>query len=202
MVWFLPIGVFEGVKLTSEISDSISDLSEDGEVLHAVLRLGSGSAPVDSEYSDVLEFLSSAPSHEALNQWAEEQEHPDVAATKFRELVEDGVVMSFGEFDIADQRMLGRLVRKVSTPERLEFSPASGQDPTLVCFRGRAGRAFANATLLDVVGSLEDDATELLPLFARFNDAFGADSARSEATFVSGLESLVQAGVVEIYLRG
>lgn len=203
MAWFLPIGVFEGVKLTSEIQDSIADLSGDGEVTHAVLRLGSGSAPVDPEYSDLLEFLSTAPSQELLNQWAIEQEDPDQAATKFAELVEDGVVMSFGEFPVADDRMQGRLVKKIADIERVPFTPTAGHETSLVYFGGGSGRAFANAALLDVVDTMGRDATtSLQQLSARFNQAVGdEEAARSEAIFASGLQSLVQAGVVEIYLQ-
>lgn len=201
MVWYLPIGVYDGIKPASQIVDSTVDLSSDRDALQAVLRLGSGSIPIPESYGPILEFLSMAPTDILLAQWLVEQEDADAAKQSLTELAENGLIMSFGEHPITDPRVAERQVAKKSPITRVHDDTAEEGDE-LVLIEAAGGEVLVHGALLDLVGRSGPQPISVGNLYMRLEGTLsGKANAQPDQILEAGLQSLVQAGAVEVMAK-
>lgn len=199
MVWFVPVGIYEGVKTTAEITDPTVDLSEDpAEMTHVALRVGAGTIPLPVEYDELLAFLAtSAPNDLYLPEWVGQTEDPEDTATKFEELAEHGIVMTFGEYPLDHPRMAGRVVLRGDEIARGTRSTAASS----IAIRIDAGRGkvLVAEPLVTIAEALTDDPLPVEEMYARFVAALdGADREHASQLFEAGLQSLVQTGAVHV----
>ncbi|MGH3089170.1 MAG: hypothetical protein ACRDSJ_17880, partial [Rubrobacteraceae bacterium] len=194
------IGVYEGIKMTSEITDSTVDLSGDGEIPHAVLRVGAGSIPVSPDYDAVLDFLaSSAPNELALKTWISDQPEPDAVVETLRELSEDGMIMSVGEYPLADPRFAKVVVRPAAPITRVADETAAPGDDQILVNAGN-GEFLASEPLVDLISAMDEAPVPVAELFSRFRDTVSADERPyADQVFEADLKSLVATGAVHVY---
>lgn len=202
MVWFVPIGIYEGVKTTAEITDSTVDLSDDApDAEHVALRIGTGTIPAPIEYDTLLEFLARrAPNDLYLSEWIGQQPNPDDVATQFDELVENGIIMTFGEYPLDHPRMAGRVAVKGDPVVRVGDEREEGRRSIWVD-AGR-GELLADEPLVELIEQMTDVPVPVDDLYARFTRALvDEEKPRASQRFEASLESMVQTGAVSIMLR-
>lgn len=200
MVWYLPIGVYEGIKMTSEITDSTVNLSADGEIPHAVLRVGAGAIPVAPEYDSVLHFLAAAaPNELAVQEWIAQQADSSDAARKFGELAEDGMIMSVGEYAITDPRFAKVVVQRAAPMTQVADDTAEPEDDQLLVNAG-GGEYLVGEAMFTLVNSMDDSPVPVRSLFAKLRDVAPAGSQpHIDQAFEADLKSLVATGAVRVY---
>ncbi|MGH3999965.1 MAG: hypothetical protein ACRDTJ_21175 [Pseudonocardiaceae bacterium] len=201
MVWYLPIGVYEGIKMTSEITDSTVDLSGDGEIPHAVLRVGVGAIPVPTSYGRLLEYLATAPEDVSLKSWIAEQSDSADLVKQMNDLNENGLVFPIGEYPPTDQMFDDVLIRQVARANRIPDDTAEPGDDLIAVDAG-GGEFLVTEPLLDLTERLGSDPVSFKTVYNDLLSSLTDDDRQHAATlFETGLQSLVKTGALTVYLK-
>lgn len=202
MVWFIPIGIYEGVKTTAEITDSTIDLSGDApDAEHVALRIGTGTIPAPIEYDALLSFLAAeAPNDLLLPEWVGQQEDPDGLATQFEQLVDNGIVMTFGEYPLDHPRMAGRVAVRANPVTRGDTT-FDDDNKSIWVSAGRS-EVLATESFVEIVESMGNSPVPVEDLFARLLASLsGNDIKHASQIFESDLQALVQTGALNVMQR-
>jgi hypothetical protein len=203
VVWYLPIGIYEGIKLTSEITDSTVDISGDGEIPHAVLRVGSGSIPLPASAGPVLEYLATAPSEVDFASWIHGSESADSHAEMVDTLNENGMVMSFDAEPLSDEDLDSVLIVRQLGARKASTQPEPyGQPGRSVLFENEHGSDTVSPACLTMVDALTDTPVPLREALGLIERALPEDKRQfADSTLQVGLQALVRAKAVSIFLK-
>ncbi len=198
MVWFLPIGTYDGPSNPVGTAQAVGEPSGPD----VTLRTGTGTVTVPLEYGYVLDFLATAPLDVRLHEWVSEQDDSQQASDDFDELIENGFVMTFGEFPLSDPRMANRIVIKRADPAPVDSAPTGTEDDYLKLVDAGNGKVLANEWLVDLVTYMDDLPIDLQDLYRKFEQLVPeAEQRFADQLFESGLKSLVRTGAIGIVVK-
>ncbi|WP_141780991.1 hypothetical protein [Nocardioides albertanoniae] len=203
MTWYLPIGVYEGVRSSSEIVDSTVDISSETASDHAVLRIGSGSLPLPTGYAALLEILSTAPAELALAEWVESSGNVDAVRTQLNELNENGLVMQFGNRPLTDDELADIQIRKVAetVPSKSQPEPFSASGGPALFEAGDSQGVAYGATLM-AVSSMGSSPSSLAEILRAVTEAVPEEKkAFAEQILQGDLQHLVRHHRVELFVK-
>lgn len=202
MAWYLPIGVYEGIKLTSEITDSTVDLSADGEIPHAVLRLGSGSIPVPAEYAKALECLAGAPGPVQIEEWVMSASEPAEASAQIEKLMDLGLVMALDEQRLKDSALNDLRLDKRERVSRWEEQPEAYARSGSVGIRTREGSTSVDEATLAMLDALPDHPVAVKDALRSLESLLPEDrKSFADPILQADLRGLVRLRAAVVYLQ-
>lgn len=202
MAWYLPIGVYEGIKMTSEITDPTVDLSADGEIRHAVLRLGSGAIPVPEEYAKALECLAGAPGPVQIEEWVMSSSDPSEASAQIEKLMDLGLVMALDEQRLKDSALNDLRIDKRQRVTRWEEQPEAYARSGSVGIRTPEGSTSVDEATLAMLDALPDHPVALRDALRSLESLLPDDrKSFADPILQADLRGLVRLGAAVVYLQ-